>query len=164
MSGLLRSVHPKFPNDQIKTLIQSFLEVALRSKTFSVICFALKRGEDREVYGHCVAFIKQRFLYDIAQDSLRIMLIAIFLSALTGRGIKSTHAKHAQPAEPYSKRCAPVLKRSILRYTRDITAKRVNEWRVPSPRFNAYATQLRRNVAAVARHWRHRVRFNRPGS
>ena len=33
-----------------------------------------------------------------------------------------------------------------LHYTRGITPKR-NEWRGPSPRLSAWATQLRRNVA-----------------
>ena len=38
-----------------------------------------------------------------------------------------------------------------------------NEWRGPSPRPSALATQLRRNVAAVASRWRHCVRFDGPG-
>ena len=37
-----------------------------------------------------------------------------------------------------------------------------NEWRGQSPRLNARATQLRRNVAAVASRCRHCVRFDRP--
>ena len=34
-------------------------------------------------------------------------------------------------------------------------AEACNEWRGPSPRLSAWATQLRRNVAAVASRWRH---------
>ena len=34
-------------------------------------------------------------------------------------------------------------------------AEAYNEWWGPSPRFSAWATQLRRNVAAVASRWRH---------
>ena len=30
-----------------------------------------------------------------------------------------------------------------------------NQWRDPSPRLSAWATQLRRDIAAVASHWRH---------
>ena len=32
-----------------------------------------------------------------------------------------------------------------------------NEWRGPSPRLSVWATQLRRNIAAVASRWRHCV-------
>ena len=39
-----------------------------------------------------------------------------------------------------------------------------NEWRGPSPQLSAWATQLRRNVAAVASRWRHCVRFDRYGN
>ena len=34
-------------------------------------------------------------------------------------------------------------------------AEACNEWRGPSPRLSAWATQLRTNVATVARRWRH---------
>ena len=34
-------------------------------------------------------------------------------------------------------------------------AEEYNKWRGPSPRRSAWATQLRRNVAAVASRWRH---------
>ena len=37
-----------------------------------------------------------------------------------------------------------------LHYTRGITWERVNEWRGPSLRRSAWATQLRRNIAAMA--------------
>ena len=36
------------------------------------------------------------------------------------------------------------------------------EQRDPSPRLNAWTTQLRRNIAAVARRWRRCARFDRP--
>ena len=42
-------------------------------------------------------------------------------------------------------------------------AEACNEWQGPSPRLSAWATQLRRNVAAVASRWRHWVRFDWPG-
>ena len=38
-----------------------------------------------------------------------------------------------------------------------------NEWRGPSPRLSARATQLQRNVATVAIRKRHCVRLDRPG-
>ena len=38
-----------------------------------------------------------------------------------------------------------------------------NELRGPSPRLSAWATQLRRNVAAVASRWRHCVDLTAPG-
>ena len=38
-----------------------------------------------------------------------------------------------------------------------------NEWRGPSPRLSAWATQLRRNVAAVASRWRHCADLTGPG-
>ena len=34
-------------------------------------------------------------------------------------------------------------------------AEACNEWRGPSPRLSAWATQLRKNVVAVASRWRH---------
>ena len=34
-------------------------------------------------------------------------------------------------------------------------AEACEEWRGPSPRLSAWATQLQRNVAAVASRWRH---------
>ena len=37
-----------------------------------------------------------------------------------------------------------------------------DKWRGPSPRLNGWATVLRRNVAAVASHWRHCIRFDQP--
>ena len=43
-------------------------------------------------------------------------------------------------------------------------AEACNEWRDPSPLLSAWATQLRRNIAAVASRWRHCVRFDRPGN
>ena len=42
-------------------------------------------------------------------------------------------------------------------------AEACNEWRGPSPRFSAWATQLRRNVATVACHWRHCADLTCPG-
>ena len=39
-----------------------------------------------------------------------------------------------------------------------------NEWRGPSPRLSAWATQLRRHVAAVASRRRHSDPFDRPGN
>ena len=41
-------------------------------------------------------------------------------------------------------------------------AEAPNEWRGPSLRLSAWATQLRRNAAAVASRWRH-CRFDRSG-
>ena len=38
-----------------------------------------------------------------------------------------------------------------------------NEWRDPSPRPSAWITQLRRNITAVASHWRHCIDLNRSG-
>ena len=38
-----------------------------------------------------------------------------------------------------------------------------DEWRGPSPRRSAWATQLRRNVAAVASRWRHCADLTGPG-
>ena len=48
-------------------------------------------------------------------------------------------------------------KNSKLPYTRHITPKRVNEWRIPPTRRSAWATKLRTNVATVtvASRWRH---------
>ena len=43
-------------------------------------------------------------------------------------------------------------------------AEACNEWQGPFPRFSAWATQLRRNIAAVASRWRHCIRFDRPGN
>ena len=42
-------------------------------------------------------------------------------------------------------------------------AKACNEWRGPSPHLSAWATQLRRNVAAVASRWRPCVDLTGPG-
>ena len=42
-------------------------------------------------------------------------------------------------------------------------AEACNEWRGPFSRLCAWATQLRRNVAAVVSRLRHCVRFDRPG-
>ena len=42
-------------------------------------------------------------------------------------------------------------------------AEACNEWRGPSPRLSAWATQLRRNVAAVASRWRHCADLTGPG-
>ena len=42
-------------------------------------------------------------------------------------------------------------------------AEEYNEWRGPSPRRSAWATQLRRNVAAVASRWRHCADLTGPG-
>ena len=39
-----------------------------------------------------------------------------------------------------------------------------NEWGGASPQLSARATQLQRNVPTVASHWRHCVRFHRPGN
>ena len=52
--------------------------------------------------------------------------------------------------------------KSNLHYTRDITTNG-NEWRGPSARVRAWATQLQRNAAVVANRWRHR-RLDRPGN
>ena len=58
--------------------------------------------------------------------------------------------------------------KSILDYTRFIkfvvVSKRGSEWRGPTPRLSAWATQLQRNVAAIASRWLHCVRFDRPGN
>ena len=45
-----------------------------------------------------------------------------------------------------------------------IVPKRGNEWRDPTTRLSAWATQLRRNVAAVASRWPQCVRLDRPGN
>ena len=42
-------------------------------------------------------------------------------------------------------------------------AEACNEWRGPSPRLSAWATQLRRNVATVANRWRHCADLTGPG-
>ena len=42
-------------------------------------------------------------------------------------------------------------------------AETCNEWRGPSLRLSAWATQLRRNVATVASRWRHCVDVTGPG-
>ena len=42
-------------------------------------------------------------------------------------------------------------------------AETCNEWWGPSPRLSAWATQLRRNIATVASHWRHCVDLTGPG-
>ena len=42
-------------------------------------------------------------------------------------------------------------------------AEACNEWRGPSPRLSAWATQLRRNVATVASRWLHCVDLTGPG-
>ena len=42
--------------------------------------------------------------------------------------------------------------------------KHGSEWRGPTPRLSAWATQVRRNVAAVASRWLDCVRFDRPGN
>ena len=42
-------------------------------------------------------------------------------------------------------------------------AEACNEWRCPSPQLSAWATQLRRNVAEVASHWRHCDDLTGPG-
>ena len=42
-------------------------------------------------------------------------------------------------------------------------AEACNEWRGPSPRLSAWATQLRRNVATVASPWRHCADLTGPG-
>ena len=55
-----------------------------------------------------------------------------------------------------------IKSKSNLHYTRRITPK-CDELRGPSPRLSAWATQLRRNVAAVASRWRHCVDLTGPG-
>ena len=45
-----------------------------------------------------------------------------------------------------------------------VALQRRSECRGPTPRLNAWTTQLRRNVAAVASHWILYVRFDRPGN
>ena len=45
-----------------------------------------------------------------------------------------------------------------------VALQRRSEWRGPTPRLNAWTTQLRRNVAAVASRWLLCVRFDRPGN
>ena len=47
-------------------------------------------------------------------------------------------------------------------YSRYYT-KEYNEWRGPSPRRSAWATQLRRNVATVASRWQHCADLTGPG-
>ena len=42
-------------------------------------------------------------------------------------------------------------------------AKACNEWRGPSPQNSAWATELRRNMAAVASRWRLCADLTRPG-
>ena len=42
-------------------------------------------------------------------------------------------------------------------------AEACNEWRGPSPRLSAWATQLRRNVATVVSRWRHCADLTGPG-
>ena len=42
-------------------------------------------------------------------------------------------------------------------------AEACNEWRGPSPRLSAWATHLRRNVAAVASRWRRCADLTDPG-
>ena len=42
-------------------------------------------------------------------------------------------------------------------------AEACTEWRGPSPPHSAWATQLRRNVAAVASRWRHYADLTGPG-
>ena len=42
-------------------------------------------------------------------------------------------------------------------------AEACNELRGPSPQLNAWATQLRRNVATVASRWRHCADLTGPG-
>ena len=58
--------------------------------------------------------------------------------------------------------------KSNLDYTRFIkfvvASKRGSEWPGPTARLSAWATQLQRNVAAVASRWLHCVRFDRPGN
>ena len=60
------------------------------------------------------------------------------------------------------------LIKSNLDHTRFIkfvvVSKRGSEWRGPTPRLSAWATQLQRNVAAVASRWLHCVRLDRPGN
>ena len=56
-----------------------------------------------------------------------------------------------------------IKSKSNLHFTRGITPKRVTELRGPSPRLSAWATQLRRNVAAVASRWRHCADLTGPG-
>ena len=55
---------------------------------------------------------------------------------------------------------AAILKPSL--YSR-YYAEACNEWRGPSPRLSARATQLRRNVAMVASRWRHCTDLTGPG-
>ena len=45
-----------------------------------------------------------------------------------------------------------------------VVLQRRSEWRGPTPRLNAWTTQLRRNVAAVASRWLLCVRFDLPGN
>ena len=47
-----------------------------------------------------------------------------------------------------------------LRFFGDVSS--YGEWRGRSPRLNAWATQLQRNITAVVRCWRRCVRFDRP--
>ena len=45
-----------------------------------------------------------------------------------------------------------------------VVPKGGSEWRGLTPRLSVWATQVQRNVAAVASRWLHCVRFDRPGN
>ena len=45
-----------------------------------------------------------------------------------------------------------------------VVPKRGSEWRGPTPRLSAWATQVRKNVKTVASRWLHCVQFDRPGN
>ena len=53
--------------------------------------------------------------------------------------------------------CTPFIKLAAV-------PKHGSDWRGPTPRLSAWATQVRRNVAAVASRWLHCVLFDRSGN
>ena len=53
-------------------------------------------------------------------------------------------------------RCDPTNKHKDFHYTCSVTSKRVTDGEAgPSPRHSAWATQLQKNIAAVAQRWRY---------
>ena len=50
------------------------------------------------------------------------------------------------------------------RYIRGMICRSVQQLAGPSPRLIAWTAQLRKNSVAITSHWRHCVRFDRPGN
>ena len=120
--------------------------------------------------------ISKNFCYDATQqyryfnfsDMFRLNCIFVIDAAvkqLVSRNFFDLGVSVVATAWPHTK----IKKKSIQIFTARcikvaVVPKRGSEWRGGTPRLSAWATQLRRNVAAVASRWQHWVRSDQSGN